>query len=77
LGEKRMRELKKVVGLEYSSEELEKLKNIAGEFLEVEKKNLGEKHEELTQKQKYIKEVRGNISENEDLRDKLMIVKSN
>jgi hypothetical protein len=77
LGEQRMKELKQVVGLEFSEKSLEKLKNISEEFLETEKQNWDEKHENLNQKQKKMRELRTEISENEDLRDKLIIVKSN
>lgn len=74
LGEAKMDTLARVVALEYSSEALAELREIAQEFLDREQPQFQSQSEELQQKQREIKALRREISEKEDLRDKLTIV---
>lgn len=69
-----MEALTTVVGLEYSAEALEQLRQLAERFVEEEEQELKTQVEDFQEKQKQLKTLRKQISEKEDLKDKLTIV---
>lgn len=69
-----MEALATVVGLEYSAEALEQLRQLAERFVEEEEQELKTQVEDFQEKQKQLKTLRKQISEKEDLKDKLTIV---
>lgn len=74
LGPEKMETLAKVVSLEFSLEALEKLKQIAREFVTKDQEELSNQTENFQERQKQVKTLKTEIAEKEDLRDKLLIV---
>ena len=70
-----MEKLKKVVSLDYSTESLAKLRALAEQFVDKEKEELKLKTELLLNKRKRIKELQTEISEQENTKDRLIIIK--
>jgi oligoribonuclease NrnB/cAMP/cGMP phosphodiesterase (DHH superfamily) len=74
LDEDQMDMLRQVVSLDFSKESMQTLMELSRQFVNEDQHNYKEKVGNLNEKQKEMKRLRQEISEKEDLRDKLTIV---